>query len=330
MLGSCSPKYLSYQQNYTFRSVDGSADYADLDYWAAHPWKWDPSDSTPYPLRNIQKDSTVDVFFLHPTSYTKKKKGSNANIDDPLINAKTDYTSILYQASVFNEACRVFAPRYRQSHLKNFFEKEEGSKNAAFDTAYHDIKNAFEYYLKTWNKGRPFIIAGHSQGSMLAERLLKEFFEGPASDPNLYNRLVAVYIPGWPVPKNYFSKLKMCEDSFQTGCICSWRTLKRNFIPFYMKKDIGNTYATNPITWTTGNEYAPRRLNKGSVLKNFNRIMLYTTDAQVENGFLFVKKPKFPGSFLFIKRNYHIGDINLYYMNMRENMKRRVAMFWKK
>jgi hypothetical protein len=219
ILSSCSDKYQAYRSKYTFKSKDGSPDFGDLNYWAAHPWKWDPSDSVPRPLRNQQRDSTTDVFFLYPTSYTKKIKikNSTAAIDDDYINAKTDYSSILYQASVFNSQSRIFSPRYRQAHISNFFSKDKEKAAAAFELAYTDIKNAFEYYLKNWNGGRPIIIASHSQGSLLAERLLKEYFEGKP----LNNKLVVAYIIGWPVPKDYFSSLKICEDSLQTGCICS-------------------------------------------------------------------------------------------------------------
>ena len=177
-LFSCSDKYQVFRANYQFKSKDGNPDYSDLDYWAAHPWKWDPSDSIPKPLRNERRDSSVDVFFLYPTSYTMKLKlkKQNAAIDDDYINAKTDYSTILYQASVFNQQCRVFAPRYRQAHITNFF-KRKMKQSKAFELAYADIKKAFEYYLQIWNKGRPIIIASHSQGSKMAERLLKEFFE---------------------------------------------------------------------------------------------------------------------------------------------------------
>lgn len=275
----------------------------------------------------------MDVFFLHPTTFTKKKFKHipNAAIDDEYINAKTDYSSILYQASVFNKQCRLFAPRYRQAHITNFFAKDKTKAATAFALAYEDIKTAFDQYLRYWNNGRPIIIASHSQGSLLAERLLKDYFDASTgSAPVLKNKLVAAYVIGWPVPKEYFSSLKICEDSLQTGCICSWRTLRKGFVPYYLKNEKGNSYVTNPLTWTMENEYASRKLNKGSVLANFNKIYPATTDAQISNGFLYVKKPKFPGSFLYISRNYHIGDINLYYINLRENVNTRIAMFWKK
>lgn len=327
VLFSCSDKYRAYKSHYQFKSVDGLPDYSNMNYWAAHPWKWDPSDSVPQPLQPEIKDTLVDVFFLYPTSYTKKKNKGNNNalIDDEYINAKTDYSSILYQASVFNQQCRVFAPRYRQAHISNFFSKDKEKTTAALELAYDDVKKAFEHYLQSWNRSRPIIIASHSQGSLLAERLLKDFFDGTT----LQNRLVVAYTLGWPVPKDYFTTLKMCADSLQTGCICSWRTVRKGYTPSYLKKENGNSFITNPLTWTTDNQYASRELNKGSVLIKFNKLYKHTTDAQISNGLLNVKKPKFPGSFFYFTRNYHIGDINLYYINIRENIKTRIGMFWK-
>lgn len=320
-------KYKAYQSRYQFKSEKGVPDYGSLDYWAAHPGKWDPSDSIPKKLITDQRDTIADVFFLHPTTYTENfEKGKwNAGIDDAYINAKTDYSPVLYQASVFNNSCRVFAPRYRQAHIKAFFAKEDDEEQVkkAFDIAYADVRAAFLYYLANNNNNRPIIIAGHSQGAMLAERLLKEFFENKP----LQKQLVVAYIAGWSVPKEYFSSLKMCEDSLQTGCICSWRTFRKNYIPSYLKKENGNSYATNPLSWTTGSEYVSKKMNKGSVLLKFNKLYLHTTDAQLSNGLLYVNKPTFPWSFLYFTKNYHPGDINLYYMNIRENIKQRIHSF---
>lgn len=325
---SCSDKYLAYQNNYRFKSADGGPDYSSPDYWAAHPLKHDPSDSVPLPLQNEIRDSTADVFFLHPTTFTKTKDKAkpNAVIDDKYLNAKTDYSAILYQASVFNADCRVFAPRYRQAHISNFFKKDKQAAAAAFDIAYTDLKASFEYYLKTWNDGRPIIIAGHSQGALMAERLLKDYFQ----DKPLQKQLVAAYIIGWPMPKEYFSSLTVCSDSLQTGCFCTWRTFRKGFVPWYLKNENGNSFVTNPLNWTAGNQYASRKENKGSVLKNFNKIYMATTDAQISKGLLYAKKPKFPGSFLFFSRNYHVGDINLYYINLRENIRQRIKAFRQK
>ncbi|MBC7947499.1 MAG: DUF3089 domain-containing protein [Chitinophagaceae bacterium] len=325
---SCSDKYQAFRDRYQFKAADGKPDYASLDYWAAHPWKWDPSDSVPRPLKNEARDSIADVFFLHPTTYTSKKiTGSgNAPIDDAYLNAKTDYSTILYQASAFNQQSRVFAPRYRQTHFDIFFSDDEKMKAEAFELAYADVSGAFHYYLTNWNKGRPIIIASHSQGSKFAERLLKEYFE----DKPLSKQLVVAYVIGWAIPKEFFSSLRMCADSIETGCVCGWRTLRNGFIPYYLKNEKGNSYVSNPLTWKLDEEYASRKLNNGSVLFKFNKVYRRTTDARTGNGFLFVRRPKFPWSFLYFTKNYHVGDINLFYMNIRTNLRQRILAFQNK
>lgn len=134
LLISCSNKNYPYKKNYNTKSSDSIPNYSNLYYWAAHPWKWDPGDSIPKPLRkNYIKDSVVDVFFIHPTTFTDYSiEKQNAFIDDSMLNAKTDYTTILYQASVFNEECRVFSPRYRQAHLRAFYNKKKYTRLYSF------------------------------------------------------------------------------------------------------------------------------------------------------------------------------------------------------
>ena len=73
--------------------------------------------------------------------------GWNADIDNEEINKKTDKITILYQASVFNKYCRVFAPRYRQANLLAFFTDDKVKSTASFNIAYEDIKAAFEFYF---------------------------------------------------------------------------------------------------------------------------------------------------------------------------------------
>jgi hypothetical protein len=324
LISACSDKYLAYKSRYPFKSPDGRPDFSQLDYWAAHPWKWDPSDSVAKELRKESRDSLADVFFLHPTTFTKKKDSvfSNASIDDAYINAKTDYSTILYQASVFNQHCRVFAPRYRQAHIQNFYIADTIKSKAAFELAYADIKAAFEYYLEHYNNGRPIIIAGHSQGAFLSERLLKEYFENKP----LSKQLVAAYIIGWPVTGSYFTTLKVCTDPAQTNCVCSWRTFRNGYRPPWLKNEKDTVWVTNPLSWTTEPVFVSRRENKGALVK-FKRIYRKSTDAQIKDGVLYTKKPRFPWSFLYRSKNYHVGDINLYYINIRENVYTRIKSF---
>jgi len=323
---SCSDKYLAFKKFYKFKSEDKRPDYSNLNYWAAHPLKWDPSDSIPKPLKKEKRDTMVDVFFLHPTMYTMKLKDGvlNADIDDAYLNAKTDYSSILYQASVFNQHAKIYAPRYREAHISAYFLKDTLAALKAFDFAYEDVKAAFEYYLKNYNHGRPIIIASHSQGTNHALRLLKDYFENKP----LQKKLIAAYIVGMSIPKNFFSSLKICVDSLQTGCVCGWRTFRKGYKPPYIEAEKEFSLVTNPLTWKTDNEYAHKNMNTGSLLYKFNKIYKRTTDAQVHEGVIWVNRPKFPWSFLYSTKNYHVGDINLYYMNIRENVDQRVKKYF--
>lgn len=328
VITACSDKYLPYKSLYQFKSPDNRPDYSDLNYWAAHPLKWDPSDSIPKPLRNNKRDSIVDVFFLHPTIYTMPLNDSNLNgqIDDAYLNAKTDYSTILYQASVFNQYARIYAPRFREAHISAYFTNDTIASINAFALAYADIKTAFEYYLKNYNNGRPVIIAAHSQGTTHALRLLKDYFENKP----LEKQLVAAYLVGMAIPADFFTTLKMCEDPDQTGCICGWRTFRKGFKPPYVIAEKDLSLVTNPITWKTDAEYASRKMNKGSVLFKFNKVYKRTTDAQIYDGVIWVNRPKFPWSFLYSTKNYHVGDINLFYMNMRENIQQRIRNYVEK
>ena len=320
----CAPKYAQYISQYKNTPGNASPDYSNLYYWAAHPGKKDPSDSVPKPLqKEYAVDSSADVFFLYPTTLTDANVLQwNADINDAALNAKTDYSPILYQASVFN-GYRVFSPRYRQAHIRAYFTSDTASAKAAFDTAYADIKTAFRYYIAHLNNGRPIIIAAHSQGSTHAQRLLKEFFENTA----LTKQLVVAYVTGMYIPGNYFTTLRSCNDTAQTGCICSWRTYKKNYEPDFVTKEKGSCLITSPLTWTTTSQYAKNTLNEGSVLLNFNKVKKHVTDAQIHDGILWIGRLHLPGGFLIRKKNFHIGDINLFYVNIRNDVKRRVTNY---
>jgi hypothetical protein len=321
----CSPDYTHAIAGYQSRpDTIGRPDYRQLANWAAHPDKKDPSDSIPAPLQaGTIYDSTVDVFFLHPTTLVAAKDTQwNADPGDSALNARTDKTTILFQASVFNE-CRVFAPRYRQAHLRAYYTKDTASARKALDLAYEDLRTAFQYYLDHYNHGRPIIIASHSQGTTHAERLLKEFFE----DKPLKNQLVAAYIIGMAIPGNYFSGLTPCRDSTATGCLIGWRTFKEGYEPSYLVNENASSWVVNPLTWTLTEDAGPRSLNKGGVLLRFNELVPGVADARIHDGILWVHRPHFRGSFLYQTKNYHIGDINLFYLNIRENIRTRIRAF---
>ena len=331
IVSGCGNSYRQFRSNYPVNTSTSEPDYSDLQHWAAHPHKSDPSDSVPVPLRKGYKpDSTIDVFFLHPTTYLDPLRvlGWNAPVNDIELNMRTDYTTILFQASIYNEVGRVFSPRYRQANLSAYFpQNADDSARAleAFELAYQDIKTSFGYYMEHYNNGRPIIIAAHSQGSTHGKRLLKEFFDST----RLKNKLIAAYLVGMPIESNYFSTLKACVNPWQTGCICSWRTYKDGYQPEFVGNEKFTAIVTNPLTWDSSKPNATRDLNKGGVLLKFNKTVNRVANAAVHGNVLWAEKPHFFGNLFYTSKNYHVADMNLYYLSIRENAALRGKAYWK-
>jgi hypothetical protein len=301
-----------------------SPDYAQLYDWAAHPSKKDPSDSVPFPLQGAYRyDSNVHVFFIHPTTFTGKRDTSdNASLLNEELNEKTDASSMRYQASAFNQYA-VYAPRYRQAHLRNYYISDTIRALAAFELAYADVRAAFEYYLKVENRGKPIIIAAHSQGTTHAMRLVREFFDGKP----LQDQLVAAYLVGMYVPIHTFQNLPVCTQPDGTGCVLSWRTYQQGYLTDFVKKERTPAVVVNPIGWTTDTMYVARDASKGALLRNFKKIYPRAVDAQIHGNVLWIHKPDVPGKILLRMKNYHIGDINLFYVDIRNNVDLRVQTY---
>ena len=120
-------------------------DYGIENNWAALPTKKDNAHLVPANsnLKENELNALVDVFFVHPTTYYRRASW-NADVNDESLNEFTERTTIRHQASVFNESCRIYAPRYRQATLYSFMDKKDNGKKA-LDLAYNDVLDAFNY-----------------------------------------------------------------------------------------------------------------------------------------------------------------------------------------
>lgn len=314
------------KKSFTEIPVPIKPDYNNPDNWAALPTRNDNANRTPPGFEDKQAEAPVDVFFLHPTSYFGKKGDAwNANIDNLEINKSTDEGAILYQATAFNNIGKIYAPRYRQAVYDAYFTKDQASAKRAFDLAYQDVQDAFAYFLANYNNGRPFIIASHSQGTTHAARLIKEFIDGKP----LENKMVAAYLIGIPVDLDKFQSLRPCESPDDTSCLIGWRTFKMGTKPKILRKEKKyNLLITNPLTWKTSEELVPATKNDGTLFLDFEaKPVAGSHSAQIHESILWTNKPKFKGSWLLRTKNYHRGDINLFYVNIRENAANRVSVF---
>ena len=308
--------------------IPAAPDYNQMKYWVAHPEKKDMADEVPGKgeLMEYQKTAEVDVFFIYPTIYSGKQKADNpwfADVNDEKLNKNIAKSTIKNQASVFNGSAKVYAPLYRQAHIGVYYVDNLPLKVEALQYAYKDVKRAFEYYLENWNNGRPIIIASHSQGTNHATTLLKEFFE----ERPLMSQLVAAYIIGMPMDKNTFTYIPTCDEPTKTGCWLTWNTYIKDYYPPNHDFWYEDALNVNPLSWKTDTTHVSWRENRGGVLRNFKKIRPGLSDAQNTDGILWINKPRFFGNFLLNWKRYHIVDYNLFYMNIRENVKDRVEAY---
>jgi len=327
-------------------------DYRLPDTWAALPARQDDADVVPPNTKFIeaQANAGADVFFIHPTGYTKPDSW-NGPIDD--LNATRAVSLVMkYLASVFNATARVYAPRYRQATLYAFLDYETVSGIKALDLAYSDVERAFEHYVKSYNQGRPFILAGHSQGSNHGLRLLQEKIIGTP----LQKRLVAAYLIGMPIPQN-IPGIKPSRSSNDVGCVISWTSYTTNGNPQFLTRDMtiwhGEKYRkceglslvqVNPLSWELNGGTVPASMNPGSLpyydqSGNPPALIPEVTGADASDPVLVITKPNvpgFPGSGAEIPilnadfGDYHDYDYVLFYESIRRNAIDRVEALVKK
>lgn len=308
--------------------VPQAPDYSQMKYWVSHPEIEDMADLVPGKgeLQESQSTAGVDVFFIYPTIYSKKQHKDHpwfADVNDEKLNKDIATSTIKYQASVFNGSGKIYSPLYRQAHIGVYYIDNLPLKVEALDFAYQDVKRAFKYYLENWNNGRPIIIASHSQGTNHAVSLLREFFE---SKP-LMDQLVAAYIVGMPLDKGTFSYIPTCNDANDTGCWLTWNTYANRYYPPDHDFWYADALNVNPLSWTTDSEYVSVDKNLGGVLRNFKKIRPQLSDAQNADGMLWINKLNFFWGFLLNWDRYHMVDYNLYWMNIRANVKERVTTY---
>lgn len=301
--------------------IPAPPNYADETDWAALPWTEDPADLFPKGRAVSEGPGTADIFYLHPTIF-EEGPAWNAPVDSAALNAAVDTWPVRHQASVFNGAGRVFAPRYRQAHIR-VFSVGDSLSLGALQLAYADIRAAFQHYLDHWDEGRPLVIAAHSQGSWHARWLLQEFFDGTP----LQDRLVAAYIPGMDIYPSEFQSISPCTAATDQHCYCTWMSYGAGYLPPWLAAKPAPPSVIHPITWTTVvGETNDKKVHRGAVRESFRNKNPGSITARVtEDGVLWVDRPHIflVGGWLH-RNNWHVGDFNLFWDNIRQNVHDRV------
>jgi hypothetical protein len=313
-------------------------DYADPGSWSALPERDDAGDAAPPGAPALDpRHAAVDVFYLHPTSYLGRHW--NGPVDDPALNDATDRVATRIQATAFNGCCAVYAPRYRQANGTPFTRPSaDGAR--AIDLAYGDVRRAFDAFEARRGAGRPFILAAHSQGSLLAERLLYEVVSGSP----LRDRLVAAYLIGGAISAEGLRErapdLPACRAAGDLHCVVAWNARGADFAAseFEMARaDPRERLCTNPLSWRTDGAPAPAEENLGAVFLESDdpAPRVGFADAQCVGGILVLRTigaaPRDLPSRILDRvlgpGNYHPIEYQLYFMNLRQNAAFRAAAF---
>lgn len=326
--------------------------YADPANWAALPGAdhRDAADLVPAgeTVGDRQNQAEADVFYIHPTTY-RGRENWNQDLALKEWNDFTDQSVINRQAAVFNGCCRVYAPRYRQAASAALYAKDE-SGDKARAVGYEDVKRAFEYYIDHYNDGRPFILAGHSQGTFYIQRLIEEVIDASAIRP----QLVAIYAIGVGFPLGVFKRayrtIPPCAKPDDTGCLVSWNTFERGgegakqaagyaarYEARFKTKDGSDTLCVNPLTFALDQPSAPASANTGALPGETGPGPLPAlkpglVGASCEGGILYADVPKDKDFKLFFLPGggLHFHDYDLFFKNLRDNAILRVASYTKR
>ena len=289
-------------------------DYAEASHWAARP-------------DAIQQ--SVDVFYVYPTLFGGTGE-MNMDITDEEMRRRVQ-TVLPKQAAVFADECNVYAPYYRQMAMDGLMlEGEEREQYFSIGSA--DIEQAFHYYIDHFNQGRPFILAGHSQGSEVLIALMKDAFHRP----ELMEKMVAAYLIGYSVTDDDLAAcnwLKIAQSADDVGVIITYNTQSEHATGSPVL--LSGARCVNPLNWTSGSEYAPKSLHKGAVFfkadGSVDSIATQFTDAWIDtNGALVAGTPSVdcystPG---FPRGVYHMYDYSFFFNNLKENVGLRVQAYW--
>jgi hypothetical protein len=191
----------------------------------------DPAGYGPVATPARAANPPIDCFYVYPT--VSRDVDLNSDLTP---GPSEELGATVVQFARFGSLCRTFAPLYRQATLASIPRAIMGGDvTANFNLAYGDVRAAFHYYLEHYNNGRPFVLIGHSQGSIHLSRLIASEIDGTP----LEARMVSALLIGWTieVPQGgavvggTFRHIPLCTRAGQTGCVISYMTFRAGSPP---------------------------------------------------------------------------------------------------
>jgi len=160
--------------------------------------------------------------------------------------------------------------------------------------AYSDVKRAFEEFLEQRPvKTRPFLIAGHSQGSIVLSKVLRDCIANSACE----EYFVAAYLTGGYVPLDLFEKavggVHNCTGPEDVCCVISYDTRIGELFEPPKIHSLACGYGLWPhhIHWLLHERYGTRPTGKDDVSKDRLEINPMTWSSEAGGEYLGAKVP---------------------------------------
>ncbi|MGI6105295.1 MAG: DUF3089 domain-containing protein [Raoultibacter sp.] len=323
---SCENEETKSESQENTSSVILASDYSDSDNWLVVP---------------VSETHEVDTLYFYPTCYMPKTESDPRICDiDNQVMREGAQAKLLDQASAFEGSTNVYAPYYRQvdaMSLAGLTQEEMIEVESAEPRT--DVFAALDYYFENYNQGKPFFLAGHSQGSMMIYLILDEYMQ---EHPEYYERMVAAYMIGNAATQSWLNEnphVKMAQSEDDTGVLVSWNTEGPGNKGKYNMVAPEGSVCINPLNWKTDDTPAGVEENKGTLMGDGTSgfaVVEGIADAKIdlERGTVICSSVN-PAEFaipaamesLFGPESYHTWDYKFYYENIRENVAVRAAAF---
>lgn len=313
-----------------FTCAEEALDYSRKENWVILPASTASADETEF-----------DVFYIYPTLAATPLKPYMSWKDNPAMQNKTvDFASA--QTGIFGKKARVFAPYVRQLEFTRCRRPivESNWLQTQLKLGIDDTIAAFNYYLENYNNGRPYILFGHSQGSV-------DLYETIKACPKISAKsgFAAAYLIGLPrksaavinaelAPR----EIRCSEKADDFGVIIGWNT--QSPMVTLSLFTVPETFCVNPLTWTQDENPADKSLNSKSVFYDY-RLLRNDDRFSVAEHFCGARIDKSKGALIVdlpVRSQYdfkgimgagvfHVNDIWLFAGNIAQNASLRVESY---
>src|SRR5262249_16448998 len=213
----------------TFAQTPAPNDYSDPKSWLCRPAGHDACDVdlTTTIIRDDGKltretwkadpNAPIDCLYVYPTVSTDPTPNSDMTADPAELNV------IRQQFARFASKCRPYAPLYRQVTLVGLRTRLAGGGGSLVRVVRYDHgKVAWNYFLEHDNKGRGFVLVGHSQGSFILDELIRKEIDGKPVQSRMVSAILlgaTIAVPRGKDIGGSYQTIPLCHSASQTGCI---------------------------------------------------------------------------------------------------------------